>query len=112
MNTLRPLDGVATRTSKISFAFLLLIALTSPSASSAIEKVRIAYPYLSSSVFYLAIAQHEGYYTEEGLSAELVSIRGDIAIKAALTGDVDVFTTAAGAVVAGIRGLPVKVIAV
>jgi ABC-type nitrate/sulfonate/bicarbonate transport system substrate-binding protein len=89
---------------------LAMFAFTNPAFG--VESVRIAYPYLSSSVFYVLIAENEGFYKQEGLAAEFVSIRGDLAIKAAITGDVDAFTTASGAIVAALRGIPVKVLAI
>jgi ABC-type nitrate/sulfonate/bicarbonate transport system substrate-binding protein len=52
----------------------------------ALENVRVAYPTMGTGVFYLVIAQKEGYYKEEGLNVELLNVRGEIAIKTALAG--------------------------
>src|SRR5690606_12682326 len=51
---------------------LLIIA-----PSFAIENIRVAYPSMNTSVFSLLIAQKEGYFKEEGLNIELLSIRGE-----------------------------------
>jgi len=67
---------------------------------------------MSSSVFYLLIAQKEGYFREEGLNVEVLSIRGEIAIRTALAGEIDFFTNAGSALAAAVRGVPVKIIAV
>jgi ABC-type nitrate/sulfonate/bicarbonate transport system substrate-binding protein len=88
----------------------LFIALISTAPCHAIENVRIAYPFMSSSVFYLAIAEKEHYYEEEGLRTELISMRGDVAVKAVLAGDVDAFTSPGAALAGAVRGAPLKVL--
>ena len=81
-------------------------------ASFAIENLRVAYPSLNTSVFALIIAQKEGYMKEEGLHLELLSVRGEIAIRTTLAGDVDFFTNAGSALAAAVRGVPVKLVTV
>ena len=44
---------------------------------------------MNTSVFCLIIAQKEGYLKEEGLESQLLSIRGEIAIRTTLAGEVD-----------------------
>jgi NitT/TauT family transport system substrate-binding protein len=73
----------------------------------------VACPSLSStSVFSLVIAQKEGYFKEEGLNVELLSIRGEIAIRTTLAGEVDFFTNAGSALAAAVRGVPVRLVTV
>jgi len=67
---------------------------------------------MSTSVFCLVIAQKEGYLKEEGLDAQLLSIRGEIAIRTTLAGEVDFFTNAGSALAAAVRGVPVKIVTV
>lgn len=81
-------------------------------SSVAIENVRVAYPSMNTSVFALVIAQKEGYLKEEGLDVQLLSIRGEIAIRTTLAGEVDFFTNAGSALAAGVRGVPVKLVTV
>lgn len=81
-------------------------------SSLAIDNLRVAYPSLNISVFALIIAQKEGYMKEEGLNVELLSIRGEIAIRTTLAGDVDFFTNAGSALAAAVRGIPVKLVTV
>ncbi len=76
----------------------------------ALDNVRVAYPSMSASVFYLIIAQKEGYFKEEGLNVEILSIRGEIAIRTALAGEIGFFTNAGSALVAALRGMPVKIV--
>ncbi len=60
----------------------------------------------------LMIANKEGYYKEEGLNVELLSIRGEIAIRIALAGEIDFFTNAGSALAAVARNVPLKILAV
>lgn len=78
-------------------------------SSFALETIRVAYPSMNTSVFCLLIAQKEGYLKEEGLDVQLLSIRGEIAIRTALAGEVHFFTNAGSALAAGVRGVPVKI---
>ena len=78
----------------------------------AIDNIRVAYPSLNTSVFSLIIAQKEGYFKEEGINVELLSIRGEIAIRTTLSGDVDFFTNAGSALAAAVRGVPVRLVTV
>lgn len=76
------------------------------------ENMRVAYPSLSSSVMCILIANKEGYFKEEGINVEFLSIRGEIAIRTALAGEVDFFTNAGSAMAAAARNVPVKILAV
>ncbi len=91
---------------------LSFVLFSPPRLVLALENVRLAYPSMSSSVFFFLIAQKQGYFKEEGLNVEILSIRGEIAIRTALAGEVDFFTNAGSALVAAIRGMPVKIVMV
>lgn len=90
------------------FAFLLFTPISVPAA----ENIRAAYPSMNNSVFCLTIAQKEGYLREEGLEVQLLSIRGEIAIRTVLAGEVDFFTNAGSALAAAVRGVPVKILTI
>jgi NitT/TauT family transport system substrate-binding protein len=90
-------------------ATVLLLAARPVSAA---DNFRVAYPSMNTSVFSLIIAQKEGYFKEEGITLELLSIRGEIAIRTALAGEVDFFTNAGSALAAAVRNVPVKLITV
>ena len=90
----------------------LIVSLFAVEPARAVENVRVAYPSMSTSVFCLIIAQKEGYLKEEGLDAQLLSIRGEIAIRTTLAGEVDFFTNAGSALAAAVRGVPVKIVTV
>jgi NitT/TauT family transport system substrate-binding protein len=93
------------------FAWIVL-SLWAIQPALAIDNVRVAYPSLNTSVFSLIIAQKEGYFKEENLNVELLSIRGEIAIRTTLAGEVDFFTNAGSALAAGVRGVPVRLVTV
>jgi ABC-type nitrate/sulfonate/bicarbonate transport system substrate-binding protein len=92
--------------------FVGLIVLLTVDSPIAAENVRVAYPSMGTSVFCFIIAQKEGYLKEEGLSVELLSIRGEIAIRTTLAGEVDIFTNAGSALAAAVRAVPVKIVTV
>lgn len=58
------------------------------------------------------IANKEGYFKEEGLNVEFLSIRGEIAIRTTLAGEIDFFTNAGSALAAVARNVPLKILAV
>lgn len=91
------------------FSACFIVFLCNARTSFALDTVRVAYPSMNTSVFCLIIAQKEGYLREEGLDVQLLSIRGEIAIRTALAGEVDFFTNAGSALAAGVRGVPVKI---
>jgi ABC-type nitrate/sulfonate/bicarbonate transport system substrate-binding protein len=91
---------------------LFILLLLTPMGALAAENVRAAYPSMNNSVFCLTIAQKEGYLREEGLDVQLLSIRGEIAIRTVLAGEVDFFTNAGSALAAAVRGVPVKILTI
>jgi ABC-type nitrate/sulfonate/bicarbonate transport system substrate-binding protein len=99
-----------------TFVRLLGLALVILSATfnsvSAIDNMRVAHPSLSASVLCLMIANREGYFKEEGINVEFLSIRGEIAIRTTLAGEIDYFTNAGSALAAVARNVPVRILAV
>src|SRR5574342_31637 len=94
------------------FLLYLITGLLAVEPAFALDNIRVAYPSMNSSVFCLMIAQKEGYLKEEGLDVQLLSIRGEIAIRTVLAGEVDFFTNAGSALAAAVRGVPVKLLTV
>jgi NitT/TauT family transport system substrate-binding protein len=93
--------------------FGAVFSLVTVTPSRAIDNLRVACPSFSStSVFSLVVAQKEGYFKEEGLNVELLSIRGEIAIRTVLAGEVDFFTNAGSALAGAVRGVPVRIVTV
>jgi NitT/TauT family transport system substrate-binding protein len=77
---------MGTRT--LSFAFLLLVIFTPQARAQApLEKIVIAYPSRSIASIDLYIAQERGFFRQEGLAADVVQVRGNIAVTALLSGE-------------------------
>jgi ABC-type nitrate/sulfonate/bicarbonate transport system substrate-binding protein len=94
------------------FVACLLLSFVAARDGLAIDNLRVAYPSLNTSVFALIIGQKEGYFKEEGINLELLSIRGEIAIRTTLAGEVDFFTNAGSALAAAVRNVPVRLVTV
>jgi NitT/TauT family transport system substrate-binding protein len=102
---------ICRRTSSTLLVGIALLTFASRSGYSQ-ENVRIAHPSLSASVLCLMVANKEGYFREEGLNVEFLSIRGEIAIRTTLAGEIDMFTNAGSAINAVARNVPLKILAV
>ncbi len=77
------------------------------------EKVVISFPSRSIASIDLYIAKDLGFFREEGLDAELVQVRGNVAISAAVAGQVDAINNVGTVIHAIERGdVPFKVLAV
>jgi NitT/TauT family transport system substrate-binding protein len=79
---------------------------------SALDKVVIAYPSRSVASIDLYIAQEHGFFRQEGLSADVVQVRGNIAVTALLSGEAHAINNV-GTVTRALErsDLPVKVLA-
>jgi NitT/TauT family transport system substrate-binding protein len=89
----------------------LLILHTSAGECPAADKIRIAVANLNVSFLPAGVALKKGFFKEEGLEAEVISMRPPVSITALSSGDID-YTMVFGSVVrAAMRGLPVKVVA-
>jgi NitT/TauT family transport system substrate-binding protein len=93
------------------YASIILCLLPAASGRAA-ENIRVAYPSLNTSVYCLITADKEGYLKEEGLALQLLNIRGEIAIRSALAGEIDYFTNAGSALAAAVRAVPVRIVTV
>lgn len=94
--------------------FLCVFVLNSPAWSQAtLEKVAVSYPSRSIASVDLFVAQERGFFREEGLDAQLVQVRGTIAVPAALTGDVQAIAGVSTVIRAIERSdIPFKVLAI
>ncbi|HTN72413.1 MAG TPA: ABC transporter substrate-binding protein [Methylomirabilota bacterium] len=91
---------------------MVLLALRAGS-TYALDNIRVATASMTSpSVLYLLMAQKEGYFKNEGLNVEIIAIRGEIAAKIAVAGEIDFFTQALSGLTAAVRGMPLKVLMV
>ncbi len=97
------------RFSAVVFALLLPWS----SSTNALDNLRVATASMTSpSVLYLLVAQKEGFFKDEGLNVEIINMRGEIAAKIAVAGEIDFFTQALSGLTAAVRGLPLKILMV
>src|ERR1043166_9112947 len=77
------------------------------------QKITIAYPSRSIVSIDLFVAQDKGFFRDEGLAVELVQVRGNVSIAAAIAGEIHA-VAAIGTVVRAIErsDVPLKVLAV
>jgi NitT/TauT family transport system substrate-binding protein len=90
---------------------LILCILVAP-ATHAADKIRISVSGGYNMIFLPAgVAQHRGFFKDEGLDADIVVMGAAPSIAALTNGDID-FTLLTGSVIRGaIRGLPVRLVA-
>ena len=95
---------------KFLAAFLIVLAM--PFAGRAADKIRISVSGGYNMIFLSAgVAQHRGFFKDEGLDADIVVMGAAPSIAALSNGDID-FTLLTGTVIrAAIRGLPVRLVA-
>ena len=93
------------------FCAVVFALLLHPGSTYALDRIRVATASMTSpSVLYLLLAQKEGFFKDEGLSVEIINMRGEIAAKIAAAGEIDFFTQALSGLTAAVRGLPLKVL--
>ncbi len=92
---------------------LLVSASPSTSKAQGLLKIAITYPARTILAIDLHVAQKRGFFRDEGLDPQLVLIRGDLAIAAAMAGEVQAVSNVATVIRAIERGnVPFKVLAV
>ncbi|HEY7063318.1 MAG TPA: ABC transporter substrate-binding protein [Chloroflexota bacterium] len=79
-------------------------------APPALESIRIGYPSYSIGYLPLFAADKQGYYQEQGLSAELVEIRPAAGITALINGDIEYLAGFASTIRAALSGAPAKIV--
>jgi NitT/TauT family transport system substrate-binding protein len=67
--------------------FLFATFLGSEAFAQQLDKILIAYPSRSIASIDLYIAQERGFFRQEGLAADVVQVRGNIAVTALLSGE-------------------------
>src|ERR1043166_3868720 len=85
------------------FVFLLL-----GTTMAEARKVRVAIPVPGKSEIVFVTAKEKGYYKDEDLDVELIVTGGRTGILALIAGDVDFFTSVSDAIVAALRGAPLR----
>src|SRR5712692_3378132 len=90
------------------FGVAFVLFTLRPGSTYALDNLRVATASMTSpSVLYLLMAQKEGYFKNEGLNVEIINMRGEIAAKIAVAGEIDFFTQALSGLTA--KGLGKKI---
>ncbi len=92
------------------FLALLAVFVLRPSVDAA-DKIRIGFPDLAAQFLPLPLGEVKGFFHEEGLQAEFISIRPAISSAALIEGEIDYDAVIGNGIAAAIRGLPVKILA-
>lgn len=89
-----------------------LSVFVSPAETPAAEKIRMSVSGSYNMIFLAAgVAQHRGFFKDEGLDADIVVMSAPASLAALSNGDID-YTLLTGSVIrAAIRGLPVRIVA-
>lgn len=95
----------------IVFALLLILAITQDGWTQT-QKVKIAVSSRGIAFIDLYIAEHRGFFREEGLEPELIQVAANVATAALTAGEVDALGAVGLAARASQSGLPIKVLAV
>lgn len=90
--------------------FLFSVETAWPQAGA--KRIKITLPSRSIAFTDLFIAHDRGFFRDEGLEADIVQARPDIAIAGLLSGEVDADAAAGAAAHASQRGAPIKMLAV
>ena len=93
-------------------SFLFLFGFQKAWSQSGLTNVKITSPSRSIAFSDIYVAMDRGFFREEGLEAELVQARPDLAMAGMIAGEVDVDTAAGAAAAASQRGMPMKIVAV
>ena len=90
----------------------LICSLAVPSAGHAAEKIRISVSGGYNMIFLSSgVAQHRGFFKDEGLDADIVVMGAAPSIAALSNGDIDGTLLTGTVIRAAIRGLPVRLVA-
>ncbi len=94
-------------------ATAIVLVMSSGLQAQSLKKIRIGSTTPSITTLPTEIALKKGFFKEEGLEPEMITIRSaDIIIKALLTGHLDYATSLPSLVAAAVRGFPIRVFGV
>lgn len=94
-----------------NFFSILVAVITFGTAADAADKIKIVIPAMTGSYLTVYVAQEQGFFKQEGLDAEVSTMKIPAMLAALTSGELDYTTLLGGLVVAAMRGLPVKLVA-
>jgi sulfonate transport system substrate-binding protein len=93
-----------------ALGIFLIIAFRPDLAVAQAKKVRVAIPGYTIAVLSLLAAKMNGYYSAEGLDAELIAMRAPTANLAVLSGNVEFSAVPLAGLTTALRGAPLKLL--
>jgi NitT/TauT family transport system substrate-binding protein len=105
----------SSRRTYLLFFFTFIVSVVSLSGNllaQDLPKVIVAHSSRSIEAINFFVAEQHGFFKAEGLDVRIVQIRANVAIAAALAGDVDVLGSITSTISAIQKGAPIKVLAV
>lgn len=94
------------------FVLGLMLLAENIAVAQPLQRVVIAYPSRSIGSIHSFIAQDKGFFREEGLEAQLVQVRGTVAVAATVSGDANALEAMGTAMGAIQRGAPLRILTV
>ena len=92
---------------------MLALLVTSPLHAQPLKRIRIGSTTPSITTLPSEIAAKRGFFKEEGLDPEMITIRSaDIIVKAMLSGQLDYSTSLPSLATAAVAGLPIRIVGV
>jgi NitT/TauT family transport system substrate-binding protein len=88
----------------ILIAFVVSVTLLGVVPARAAEKLRISHCYIGGAIMPLWVTQEAGLFQREGLDVELISIQGQPAVAALISGEVDLLYCIPHAVISAAAG--------
>jgi NitT/TauT family transport system substrate-binding protein len=89
---------------------LTLLAVSLPFGNALAENIKIGLPSVTITAMPFFVAKENGFFQQEGLTAEMVVMPASLNIKVLLAGDIQYAATIGSAVAASIRGINVRTI--
>ena len=91
--------------------WLIVCFVTFPRPVQAQDKIRLSISSLDTAFLTTAVALKKGFFTREGLEAELVRMNANVAMAALSSGDIDYSMIFGSVIRAALRGFPVRALA-
>lgn len=101
------------RSVPIALLFLATLFLASPGFGQKLRPVTLGYTGKSLTILFFEMSIRRGHFKQQGLDVKLITIRqSDVIIKATMAGELDFMSIIPTAILASVRGLPIRTIAV
>ena len=104
------MKGIICQLRLLTVVIAALVPFAVDSHAQTTEKVRIAYASNSLAFLVPFVARDRGLYTKNGIDAELIQVRPNVAMAALLSGDIDYVELIGSIIRSAAKGAPVRAI--